>query len=155
MQWFKHHHNFRNTPAMRHIDNILGDEGTAAVYRLYELFTERFAVDNNFSGSVLLSPPTSEGWLASEILRRPFGDDNQYNDGPTTKQLMHFLGVCEQAGIVTLAREETPVVQLQEDGTQKVGGKRVWTTVTIPGFAELADEYSARKKKGRALETTR
>jgi hypothetical protein len=155
MQWFKHHNNFRNTPAMRYIDQMLGDEGTAGVYRLYEVFTERFAVDNDFSGGLLLSPPTSEQWLADEVLRRPEGDDNPYGNGPSLKQLQYFLSVCERAGIVSLKRQESACFSLQDDGTTEEDGKNVWTTVTIPGFADLADEYASRKKKGKALETTR
>lgn len=68
MQWFKHFSNFRNSPAMKFVASQLGDHGVAGVYRLYEVFTERFAINNDFSGSILLEPPFTERWLAQEIL---------------------------------------------------------------------------------------
>jgi len=151
MQWFKHHNNFRNTPAMQYVQNQLGSAGVAGVYRLYEVFTERFAVDNDFSGSILLSPPTSEIWLVNEVLP----SDDPRERGSTLKELMHFLAICENAGIVELEKHESDCLTMQDDGSQKVTGKKVWATVTIPGFAALADEYSTRKQKGKALETTR
>jgi hypothetical protein len=159
MQWFKHHSNFRNSPAFKFIANNMGDRGVAAVYRLYEVFTERFGVDNNFTGSLLLSPPYSEHWLANEILT---GEEelNDYENPTgnllpvTTQALRHFLGMCESAGIVTLKRQECGVVEVSEDGESKpTGKKQVWLTVTIPGFASLADEYTARKRTSKALET--
>src|SRR5260370_31135620 len=98
MQWFKHHNNFRNSPAMKHVESEMGDIGVAAVYRLYEVFTERFGVDNNFTGSLTLSPPFSEQWLASELLRRPWdAENNRFGDAPKVADLLYFLGVCEMA----------------------------------------------------------
>ena len=137
---------------MSYVQNQLDGDGVAAVYRLYEVFTERFGIDDNFSGSIMLSPPTSEVWLLRELFPLN-GSDTEY----TLKDLQRFLTICETAGIVTLLREEDNSVATQEDGSQKVTGKKVWTTVTIPGFASLADEYNTnkQKKKSKGLETTR
>jgi hypothetical protein len=150
MQWFKHHNNFRNTPKMQYVQNVLGSAGIAGVYRLYEVFTERFGIDNNFSGSLLLSPPTSEIWLTNEVL--PSDDPRERGSG--LKELHHFLAVCEQAEIITLEKRESSIENIEEDGSRKITGTKVWTTVTIPGFADLADVYSARKKNSKALETS-
>lgn len=154
MQWFKHHSNFRNSPALKHLDSVMGDRGVAAVYRLYEVFTERFGVDNNFTGSLFLSPPYSESWLAEEILR---ADDDGYVRKPTIKELKYFLGECETAGIIELKRQVSEVFEVsEEDGATKPTGKQhEWLTVTIPGFAALADEYTARKRTSKALETVK
>ncbi len=153
MQWFKHHSNFRNSPALKYIDDIMGDQGVAAVYRLYEVMTERFGVDNNFTGSLFLSPPYSETWLAEEILR---ADDDGYDRSPTAKELRRFLAECETAGIVQIKREMSGVSRTQDDGSNKeTGEQREWWTITIPGFAGLADEYTARKRTSRSLETVK
>jgi hypothetical protein len=157
MQWFKHHNNFRNTPAMRYIASQEGAAGIAAVYRLYEVFTERFGVDNDFSGSITLQPPTTLAWLGTELFL-PEESDNPYSSGledRSSDDVLKFLGYCEYAGIITIERHEGEVWRLDEKGVSSATGtKQVWTTLTIPGFAALADVYSARKKAGRALETT-
>jgi len=163
MQWFKHHSNFRNSPAMKHIAGIYGDKGVAAVYRLYEVCAERFGIDNDFSGSILLSPPTSEHWLLSEVLlddwmQDSFDYDNEpctEMDSPTIKNLMEFLCECENAGIVRLEKTEDYVWKNIDGVSTKTDEKKVWTRVIIPGFAELSDVWTARKKSTKALETTR
>jgi hypothetical protein len=161
MQWFKHHNNFRNSPAMKHVESEMGDTGVAAVYRLYEVFTERFGVNNDFTGSLLLSPPFSEQWLATELLRRPWDpENNRYGDAPKVADLLFFLGVCETAGIVTLERVVDGISKVDKDtGEHKdTGENKTWVTVTIPEFAALADEYNTNKRnrqKSKALETTR
>jgi hypothetical protein len=160
MQWFKHHNNFRNTAKLKHIEKVLGDAGVAAVYRLYEVFTERFGVDDNFTGSITLSAPFSEQWLASEILRRPWHQEsNPYGDEPKVEDVLYLLGECEQAGIVQLTREVATIARVdpKTGETKESGDTKTWTTVTIPGFAELADVYQHRRevKRNRALETTR
>ena len=151
MQWFKHHSNFRNTPSMKYMAARLGDYGVAGVYRLYEVFTERFAVNNDFSGSIMLSPPFTEVWLAEEILK-PRDDDQYVSD----EQLTEFLQACHLAGIIQLSHVSATSNNPQPNGTFKDDGKeKLWTVITIPEFAALADEYACRKRKGRALETTR
>ena len=142
---------------MRYIASIEGAAGIAAVYRLYEVFTERFGVDNDFSGSITLSPPTTLEWLGKELFL-PEESDNPYSSGLEDRDsddVMKFLGFCEYAGIITIERREGEVCRLDDKGVSKTTGeKNIWTTITIPGFAALADVYSARKKAGRALETT-
>jgi len=158
MKWYKHHSDFRRSPSMLHIQDLLGDYGVAAAYRLYEVFAQRFGLNDDFTGTIMLSPPFSEIWLAREILTYSYDDDNEDEDGKfqsPEKKLMYFLGVCEQAGLITLNKEEFDVVNLQNDGSQKVTGKKVWTTVTIPNFAALKDDWSSTnsKKKSKALST--
>lgn len=160
MQWFKHHNNFRNTAKLKHIEKVLGDAGVAAVYRLYEVFTERFGIDDDFTGSIMLSAPFSEQWLASEILRRPWdSEENPYGDEPKVEDLLYFLGECATAGIVVLTREVASIalVDTKTGETKDSSKEKTWVTVTIPGFAELADVYQHRRevKRNRALETTR
>jgi len=145
---------------MQHVAMVMGDRGVAAVYRLYEVFTERFGVDNNFTGTLCLSPPYSETWLTNEILL-PTAEQVQepYSDGhATTRDLREFLGVCVDAGLIELKVDESEVWQrAEDDGTKNVasGKKHRWLTVTIPGFCALADEYSSRKRTSKALETPR
>jgi hypothetical protein len=158
MQWFKHFSNFRNSPAMKFMAEQLGDHGVAGVYRLYEVFAERFAINNDFSGSLVLSPPFTEHWLAQEVLTpHPAKEANSYH--PTLvplEQLTEFLQTCHLAGIIQLDHVSDESSIKQPDGTFKGDGvKRLWTVVTIPEFAALADEYSVRKRKGKGLETTR
>jgi len=158
MQWFKHFSNFRNSPAMKFMASQLGDHGVAGVYRLYEVFAERFAINNDFSGSIMLSPPFTEQWLAQEILTpRPDEDSNPYH--PTLvplKQLTEFLQAAHMAGVIVLDVERDSSAVKQPDGTFKSDGVETdWKRITIPEFAALADEYSARKRKGKVLETTR
>jgi hypothetical protein len=163
MQWFKHHNNFRNTPAMQYVEQMLGASGVASVYRLYEVFTERFGVDNThteaFSGSLKLAAPTSEQWLCTQILftTQEFNeaDGEEYTAYPQVADLKQFLTVCETAGIITIKREKLDSFEIQRDGSKKSVGNREWLTITIPEFAQLADVYSARKKNSKALETTR
>jgi hypothetical protein len=164
MQWFKHHNNFRNSPAMQHVEQVLGASGVASVYRLYEVFTERFGVDNGFtdpfSGSLLLAPPTSEQWLVSQILfshQEEQGTEDEYTAYPTIKDLRYFLRTCETARIITIKRERKGSTQIESDGTSKNAGEQEWWTITIPEFAKLSDVYAHRQSvaKNKALETTR
>jgi hypothetical protein len=158
MKWYKHQSDFRRSPAMLHVQDMLGDYGVAAAYRLYEVFAQRFGINDDFTGTIMLSPPFSETWLAREILTYDYDDDNTDDDGkfqnPEAK-LLYFLGVCESAGLITQSKQESAVLHLQNDGTQKVTGKKVWTTITIPGFASLKDDWTGTKKatRSKALST--
>jgi hypothetical protein len=158
MQWFKHNGSFRRSPQMLHVAEQLGDYGIAGVYRLYEVFTQRFGVDNDFSGSLHLSPPFSERWLAQEILTPlPNEEPGPYDDLTTVplEQLYKFLSVCAEAGLIELKIEELGVVRRDNRGVivELPNEKRLWRTITIPGFADLADEYTARKRTSKALST--
>jgi hypothetical protein len=145
---------------MKYIAGELGDRGVAAVYRLYEVFTERFGVDDDFSGSLFLSPPFSEQWLANEIFT-PSDDERMqpyFSGNSDADELPGFLSICETAGIIELKRQESEALTMNEEtGVNEPTGKtRVWLTVTIPGFAKLSDVYAHRKSvKSNALETTR
>jgi hypothetical protein len=161
MQWFKHHNNFRRSPAMQQVAILMGDRGVAAVYRLYEVFTERFGVDNNFTGSLHLYNTTLETWLANEILIPPPDEDwGPFLSVAAARErltdLKRFLGVCSDAGLIELSIDESEVWESDDDdGTHKVKSneRHKWMTITIPGFAALADEYTARKRTGKALQT--
>lgn len=156
MQWFKHNGSFRRSPAMLYVADQLGDHGVAGVYRLYEVFTQRFGVDNDFSGSLFLSPPYSETWLAQEILTPLPGDEDNNRYDPNLvplEQLHKFLAVCADAGLINLQVEESDCFMRDAAGVQQKKGTRTWRTITIPGFSELADEYTARKRTSKALTT--
>jgi|HubBroStandDraft_1064217.scaffolds.fasta_scaffold24487_4 hypothetical protein len=155
MQWFKHNGSFRQSPAMLYVAQQLGDHGVAGVYRLYEVFTQRFGVDNDFAGSILLSPPFSETWLAQEILTPlPDDDANPYDQHRVPlKQLHRFLSVCADARLIELTVEDLPCYVRNDKGVPEQKGTATWRTITIPGFAELADEYTARKRTSKALTT--
>ena len=158
MKWYKHISDFRRSPKMLYVQDQLGDYGVAGVYRLYEVFAQRFGVDDDFTGSIFLAPPYSESWLAEEILSYDRNERNEDGDGkylsPTAK-LLHFLAVCEQAGLIDLTREEDGIVRIKDGVSTPTGEKRVWTTITIPGFAALKDVWTGTKKasKSKALST--
>lgn len=64
--------------------------------------------------------------------------------------------MCHLAGVIVLEVERATSSKQQSDGTFKDDGVETnWKRITIPEFAALADEYATRKRKGKALETTR
>jgi len=159
MKWFKHHSDFRQTPAMSYIAEELGDMGVAGVYRLYEVFAQRFGANDDFSGTLLLQPPFTERWLAQEILTPRLSDaeiENPYTDvhAVPIEQLNRFLKVCVEAGILKITTETCSASQIQPDGTLKQIGDHTWRRLAIPGFADLKDEWAGRSRlKSKALST--
>jgi hypothetical protein len=148
MQWFKHHGAFRNKPQMKYVSNALGEHGVAAAYRLFEVMTERFGVDNDFSGSIILSPPFTEHWLAQEICTPDAEHENKYH--PThvsVEQLHQYLSTFHGAGLIVYDSVTSDGQTQSEDGSWGPSpGPLTFKRITLPGFADLADEYTARKK---------
>jgi hypothetical protein len=148
MQWFKHHGSFRNKPQMKYVSSLLGDHGVAAAYRLFEVMTERFGVDNDFSGSLLLSPPFTEHWLAQEICTPDEGHENQYHPTLVSVEQLHlYLSTFDGAGLIVYDTETGPGRAQDDKGTwQPTPEPLTFKRITLPGFVDLADEYTARKK---------
>jgi len=146
---------------MLYVADQLGDHGVAGVYRLYEVFAQRFGLNDDFSGSILLAPPFTEEWLAQEILTpwpKDAEDIKPYDDPHEVPlaQFNRFLAVCGQAGILRITTKNYPSCVTNADGTQTPNGTHTWRILTIPGFAELKDEWAARKgsrKESMALST--
>ena len=159
MKWYKHHSDFRTSPGMKYIASQLGDHGVAAVYRLYEVFTQRFGLNDDYSGSILLSPPFTNEWLAQEILTPVLSDEQiqepyrDLNEVPLT-QLDAFLQVCSVAGLLQITFEQKSSSQVQLDGSRKDTGVQSWRRLTIPGFSDLKDNWSdenQRKKRTKSM----
>jgi len=153
MLWFKHTNNFRNTPAMKYVSSLLGEHGVAAAYRLWEVMTERYGLNNNFSGSIILSPPLSEHWLAQEICTPDADHENTYHPTLVSKEQLHkYLGVFHEAGLIVYdtitGPGQVPVDGVWVDSPTPLTFKRL----TIPNFQGQADEYTARKAS-RGLST--
>jgi hypothetical protein len=148
MQWFKHHGSFRNKPQMKYVSNILGEHGVAAAYRLFEVMTERFGVDNDFSGSIILSPPFTEHWLAQEICTPDADHANKYH--PTlvsVEQLNLYLSTFDGAGLIVYDTVTGAGSRQDEKGMwQDAPTPMTFKRIRVPGFVDLADEYTARKK---------
>ncbi|MGA7449104.1 MAG: hypothetical protein WBQ43_12715 [Terriglobales bacterium] len=159
MKWFKHMSDLRRSPGMLFVSEHLGDYGVAGVYRLYELFAQRFGVNDDFSGSILLQPPYTERWLAQEILTPNLSQEEaeeycrDVHEVPL-EQLNRFLQVCVSAGFLEITTQTGKAVTTQNDGTTASSGEHTWRRLTIPGFAELKDDWAShRRPKGRALST--
>jgi hypothetical protein len=150
MQWFKHKGTFRNSPAMRYVAEVAGDRGVAAAYRLYEVMTERFGVDDDYSGSLMLSRPLTLRWLGREITTKPFDEDNAYYYDPTAVEdadVLKLLATFHDAGLILLTSKVTPTVRTGEDGVEVGDKPERFYTITVPGFAtDCADEYTARRR---------
>jgi hypothetical protein len=133
---------------MKQIQNRLGAEGVAAVYRLFEVMTEHFGRCAKNQAVLTLEPPYSEFWLAEEL--GVMDDDHFYGRSPDIKQLRKFLSEFEHTGLIDLSEDTRDGYELQGDGSKKP--KPVtFLTITLPNFAGLVDEYTARKvKKGLA-----
>ena len=160
MKWYKHLSDFRRSPGMLYVSQCLGDYGVAGVYRLHELFAQRFGVNDDFSGSILLSPPFTDRWLAQEILTPCLSEEQlqeayrDLNEVPL-EQLNRFLQVCVEAGFLEITTVTASGTETQSDGTKKSVGDSSWRRLTIPGFADLKDEWASvnAKKKSKALAT--
>jgi hypothetical protein len=161
MKWYKHHSDFRQSPAMKYVAEQLGDQGVAGVYRLWEVFAQRFGANDDFSGSITLSPPFTDRWLAQEILMPRFSEDEvqeayrDLNEVPI-EQLNKFLQVCAQAGLIEIAIFKSKASVRKDDGSKEDVGESTFRKLTIPGFEDLQDDWSARRgsrKKSAALST--
>ena len=161
MKWYKHHSDFRLSAGMLYVADHLGDHGVAGVYRLYEVFAQRFGINDDFSGSILLSPPYTPEWLAQQILTPNLSDEEiqePYRDlkAVPIDQLDKFLQVCTTAGLLEMTVEQNDSHKVNLDGSKEKTGIQSWRRLTIPGYAELVDEWTAEKRnkrKSKALST--
>jgi hypothetical protein len=147
MLWFKHSHDLRNSPAMKQIQRRLGDEGFAAAIRLIEVLTYRSGSGSKFNPILTLAPPTSDLWLAQEILNC---DPDDPDDDPVNK-LTQFLNEFSEAGLVVCG---------YADGKKPVFHNGVWEhrpcqhlTVQLVEFKEMMDVWTARKYKDARSDT--
>jgi hypothetical protein len=161
MKWYKHHSDFRQSPAMKYVAEQLGDQGIAGVYRLYEVFAQRFGVNDDFSGSITLQPPFTDRWLAQEILMPRFSEDEvqeAYRDLNLVpiEQFNRFLRVCATAELIEIETFKSNATVRKDDGSKEDTGEHTFRRLTIPGFSDLQDDWSSRsssRKKSVALST--
>lgn len=144
MLWFKHAHDFRNSPAMKQIQQRLGDSGFASAVKLIEVMTYRSGTGTKFNPVITLAPPQSELWLAHEILDF---DDNA-NDEEWCVELRNFLNAFIQAGLIVCGNVDgTDAVK---DGTGNWSEQPCkWLTVQLVEFEEFMDVWTARVTEGR------
>ncbi|MGD1080385.1 MAG: hypothetical protein ABR881_18855 [Candidatus Sulfotelmatobacter sp.] len=143
MKWFKHDSDFRQRPYMKFVRRRLGAEGVAAAYLLLEVMAESFRKDVNEVGTLTLSVPYTEQWLAEELglfEEDPYGGA----DYPSVKKLKQILNVFHQAGFIRLAYIEDDGTTLTDEDTIE-STKCKFTTITVPGFVGMVDEYTARR----------
>ena len=143
MLWFKHAHDLRNSPAMKYIQRKLGDEGFAAAIRLIEVLTHRSGTGKRFNPILTLAPPTSEIWLAQEILTYDENDP----DAEPIDSLNRFLSEFSIAGLIVCGHV---------DGTKPVQTADGWEhrpcqflTVQLVEFEEMLDVWTKRVFEGR------
>jgi hypothetical protein len=140
MLWFKHSHDLRNSPAMKQIQRKLGDEGFAAAIRLIEVLTYRSGVASKFNPILTLCPPTTELWLAQEILSYDESDEENPID-----HLVRFLNEFFAAGLIVMQSVDGQKPVETTDGWENCRCK--FTTVQLVEFEELMDVWTARKVK--------
>ena len=148
MRWFKHSGTFRNSPPMKYIQRTIGEHGVAAAYRLFEVMTERYGVDNDFSGSLILSPPTTELWLAQEICTPDPDHEDSYGRGHVSdEQLQKYLGIFHGAGLIIYdtVTDHNGQTQRGDGSWGPADSPLVFKRITVPNFRDQADEYTARK----------
>ena len=133
MLWFKHAHDLRNSPAMKQIQRKLGDEGFAATIRLIEVLTYRTGSGTRFNPVLTLCPPTSQLWLAREILTPPSDiDDGEYNIvGHLTDTLNEFT----LAGLIICSNVDGQTSVQTTDGWETKPCK--WLTIQLVEFEEF------------------
>lgn len=140
MLWFKHSHDLRNSPAMKQIQRKLGDEGFAAAIRLIEVLTYRSGVASKFNPVLTLCAPTTELWLAQEILSTDDSDADAQRD-----HLIDFLNEFALAGLIVMGKKAGKQHVAQEEGWVEQDCK--FTTVQLVEFEELMDVWTSRKVK--------
>jgi len=142
MKWFKHDSDFRQRPYMKFIQRRLGAEGVSAAYRLLEVMAESFRKDDNQAGTLTLSAPYTEVWLADELGLIEEGD---YGDYPSVKKLNTVLNVFQLTRFIELGEKTVDGVSLDWNNENLEDAKVTFRTITIPGFVGMVDEYTARK----------
>jgi hypothetical protein len=148
MQWFKHHNDFRRSPAMKRIGESLGDRGIAAAYCLLEVMCEQCGSGANYSPVLVLEPPHDVNWLGHEIF---FPDEMEaYNAGITIKETESVLSNFVCSGLIYLDEKRCGRT-VQNEKTGKWETKEiVFPTIELIGFEERLDEWTEREiKKAR------
>jgi hypothetical protein len=142
MLWFKHSYDLRNSPAMKQIQRKLGDAGFAAAIRLIEVLTYRSGVASKFNPVLTLCAPTSELWLAQEILTY---DDTDEDFNPADA-VIDFLNEFALAGLIVMGVKDGTRPVRQPD-TSWIQVKCQHTTIQLVEFEELMDVWTSRKVK--------
>jgi hypothetical protein len=143
MLWFKHAHDFRNSPAMKQIQRRLGDSGFAAAIRLIEVMTYRSGTGTKFNPILTLAPPQSELWLAHEILS---WDETTDTEEDLCAELTRFLNEFSIAGLIVCQHADgRRPVQSAEGVWSEQSCK--WLTIQLVEFEEFMDVWTARKVK--------
>lgn len=142
MKWFKHDSDFRQRPYMKFINRRLGAEGVAAAYRLLEVMAESLGKAENKAGTLVLSVPYTELWLAEEL---GLFDEDAYHSDPSTKKLRQVLTVFNQSGLIELRTKKEDGSTTLDESNAVVPAEGKFTTITISGFVGMVDEYTARK----------
>jgi hypothetical protein len=145
MYWFKHHTNFRDSKPMRMIQRCLGLEGVAVAYKLLEIGAENCNKATEYSSTLILEPPMTKEMLARDLLPPTLEDEQMGFDLPTAKDLIGYLDVFEEAGLIVLGSETMR-------GSTVKDGKRVlcpvtFETIRFVGLEELMDEYTEKSRR--------
>jgi hypothetical protein len=144
MQWFKHHNNFRNSPAMLAIADSLGERGVAAAYRLLEVMCEQCGAGDNYNPVLTLAPPRDALWLGREIfIPNP---EEPYDNGISKKETFDALEGFACASLISLSEE------LCDRSVKDGSGKWIPTKISFPairllGFEEKLDEWTERRRR--------
>jgi len=145
MLWFKHAHDFRNSPAMKQIQRKLGDEGFAAAVRLIEVLTYRCGSGTRFNPVITLCPPTTELWLAQEILTAPVDAEDEGTDYSPADHINEFLNEFVLAGLIVCKHIDGQKPVQTTEGWEHRPCK--WLTIQLVEFEEFMDVWTARKVK--------
>jgi hypothetical protein len=143
MLWFKHSHDLRNSPAMKQIQRKLGDAGFAAAIRLIEVMTYRSGVASKFNPVLTLAPPTSELWLAQEILTYDEAD----SDFNPIDNVIHLINEFALAGLIEIESKDGTRPVFSETDDDWITQKCKFTTIKLVEFEELMDVWTSRKVK--------
>jgi hypothetical protein len=143
MFWFKHAHDLRNSPAMKQIQRKLGDGGFAAAIRLIEVLTYRSGCGTKFNPVLTLAAPTTELWLAQEILTY----DETDPDFNAHDEVVGFLNEFALAGLIVMEAVDG-VRPVWVDGSWQQRPCKL-TTVQLVEFEEMMDVWTARVFNGK------
>jgi hypothetical protein len=145
MRWFKHDHNFRNTPAMKQIHRMYGNAGVAVAYRLLEVMTEHCGTGEKFRPELTLHLCRSPLWLAEELgvtEEREYGAD-MADAGKCVEMLKRFA----EFGFITLQAEPSFNQNPETLKFDVPDPKNKIYTIGMD-FAEMKDEWTASQTKG-------
>ena len=145
MYFFRHSHDLRNSPAMKQIQRKLGDSGFAAAIRLIEVMTYRSGTGKKFNPVLKLAAPTSEHWLAREILS--YDDRDVDEDFIPVDVLTEYLNEFSAAGLIVCNHVDGQTAVIDEGEWKLVPCKHL--TIRLVEFEELMDTWTKRVQEGR------